>query len=111
MQKLYINILWLEDHAGWYGGWWLSDFVGRVYALIRAGDVRISEHGYDELAEDGLAAREVLVGIQEAVTMKKWKKSKYVHEGYYVSEIEVTLMEDDTGWSPYLSVEDVYKLN
>ncbi|MDY6970284.1 MAG: hypothetical protein SVR08_16750 [Spirochaetota bacterium] len=49
----------------------MSDFVGRVYALIRAGDVRICEHGYDELAEDGLAAREVLVGIQEAVTMKK----------------------------------------
>ena len=38
----------------------MSEFVERVRDLIRAGDVRISEHGYDELAEDGLTAREVL---------------------------------------------------
>jgi len=31
--------------------------------LIRAGDIWISEHGYDELAEDGLTAREVLAGV------------------------------------------------
>ena len=43
--------------------------------------------------------------------MKKRKKSKYVHEGQYVAEIEVTLVEDDTGWSPYLSVEDANKLD
>ena len=50
----------------------MSEFVERVYALIRAGDVRISEHGYDELAEDGLAAREVLGGIQEAVVVEEY---------------------------------------
>jgi len=43
--------------------------------------------------------------------MKQRKKSKYVHEGQYVAEVEVTLVEDDTGWSPYLSVEDAYKLD
>ena len=43
--------------------------------------------------------------------MKQRKKSKYVHEGQYVAEVEVSLMEDDTGWSPYLSVEDAYKLD
>ena len=100
----------------------MSEFIEQVRALIRAGDVRISEHGYDELAEDGLTARELLVGIQEtvvveeslnakAVTMKQRKKSKYVHEGQYVVEVEVALVEDDTGWSPYLSVEDAYKLD
>jgi hypothetical protein len=35
----------------------LSEFLERVRALIRAGDVQISEHGYDELAEDGLSKR------------------------------------------------------
>lgn len=39
-------------------------------ALIRAGDVRISEHGYDELTEDGLSAREVLSGVPEAVVVE-----------------------------------------
>ena len=43
--------------------------------------------------------------------MKQRKKSKYVHERQYVAEIEVSLVEDDTGWSPYLSVEDAYKLD
>jgi hypothetical protein len=151
----------------------LSDFLDRVRALISVGDVRISEHGYDELAEDGLTAREIIEGIQDAVvveeypnfakgpsvlllqkdrsgaplhavwgvpkghdrpvvlvtayrpesgavgsnihaetvTMKKRLKSKYVYEGQYVAEVEVALVEDDTGWSPYISVEDAYKLD
>lgn len=43
--------------------------------------------------------------------MKQRKKSKYVHEGQYVAEIEVALIEDETGWSPYISLEDAYKLD
>jgi len=43
--------------------------------------------------------------------MKQRKKVKYVHEGRYVAEVEVELLEDDTGWSPYLSVDDAYKLD
>jgi len=38
-------------------------------------------------------------------------KTKYVHEGQYVAEVEVAMIEDETGWSPYLSVEDAYKLD
>lgn len=43
--------------------------------------------------------------------MRTRKKSKYVHEGQYVALVEVVLVEDDTGWSPYLSIEDAYKLD
>lgn len=43
--------------------------------------------------------------------MKQRKKIKYVHEGRYVAEVEVELLEDGTGWSPYLRVEDAYKLD
>lgn len=43
--------------------------------------------------------------------MKQRKKSKYVHEGQFVAEVDVVLLEDETGWSPYLSVEDAYKLD
>ena len=50
----------------------MSDFIERVRDLLRAGDVRISEHGYDELAEDGLTAREVLGSIQEAVVVEEY---------------------------------------
>jgi len=43
--------------------------------------------------------------------MRQRKKHKYVHEGRYVAEVEVALVEDDTGWSPYLSLEDARKLD
>lgn len=50
----------------------MSTFVEKVRALILAGDVRISEHGYDELAEDGLSAREVLGGVPEAILVEEY---------------------------------------
>ncbi len=43
--------------------------------------------------------------------MKRRKKTKYLHEGRYVAEIEVELVEEEEGWSPYLSVDDAYKLD
>jgi hypothetical protein len=38
------------------------------------------------------------------------KSNKLVREGKYAAEVEVELIEDDTGWSPYLSVADGKKL-
>lgn len=43
--------------------------------------------------------------------MKQRKESRHVYEGRYVAEVEVALMEDETGWPPYLSVEHAYKLD
>ncbi|MHB8536151.1 MAG: hypothetical protein ACYDBW_11995 [Sulfuricaulis sp.] len=43
--------------------------------------------------------------------MSKHHRVKYVHEGKYVAEVDVELLEDATEWSPYLSVEDAYKLD
>lgn len=43
--------------------------------------------------------------------MAKRTKTKFVHEGKYVAAIEVALIEDDTQWAPYLSVDDAYKLD
>jgi hypothetical protein len=43
--------------------------------------------------------------------MKRRTKTKYVHEGRYVAEVEVALIEDQTQWSPYLSMEEAYKLD
>jgi hypothetical protein len=49
--------------------------------------------------------------LEEEEEMKHRKKNKYVHEGLYVAEVEVELIEDDSGWAPYLSVEDAYRLD
>ena len=37
--------------------------------------------------------------------------AKLVHEGEYVAEVDVELMYTDEGWSPYLSLDDAYKLD
>lgn len=39
------------------------------------------------------------------------RRSKLIHEGDYVAEVEIDLIETETGWSPLLSVEDAYRLD
>jgi hypothetical protein len=36
---------------------------------------------------------------------------EFIHEGKYAAEVPVVLIEDDTAWSPYLSIEDAMKLD
>lgn len=44
----------------------MSDTLDRVRRLVEAGEVVISEHGYDELAADRLTARDVVRGVPDA---------------------------------------------
>lgn len=39
------------------------------------------------------------------------KTLKLIHQGRYAAEVAVELIEDETGWSPYLSVADAAKLD
>jgi hypothetical protein len=39
------------------------------------------------------------------------KRTKLIREGKYAAEVPVELIEDDTAWSPYLSPDDVRKLD
>lgn len=50
----------------------MIEFVEKVRTLVRNGDVRISEHGYDELAEDGLTVRDVINSISEALVVEEY---------------------------------------
>ncbi len=43
--------------------------------------------------------------------MRKRHQTKLVHEGQYVAEVDVELIDTGDGWSPYLSLEDAYKLD
>lgn len=54
----------------------MSETFQRVRALAEAGDARISEHGYDELAADGLAAREVVTGLADGVVVEDYPDYK-----------------------------------
>jgi hypothetical protein len=43
--------------------------------------------------------------------MSTRRHTKLVHEGRYVAEVDVELIESDNGWPPYLSLSDAYKLD
>jgi hypothetical protein len=39
------------------------------------------------------------------------KRTKYIHEGKYVADVNVELIEADDEWAPYLSVQDAERLD
>jgi hypothetical protein len=39
------------------------------------------------------------------------KHTKLVHEGNYVAEVDIEIIDTDDGWSPYLSLDDALKLD
>ena len=43
--------------------------------------------------------------------MSPRQKIKLVHEGQYVAEVAVEVIESEQGWSPTISLEDAYKLD
>jgi len=50
-------------------------------------------------------------GLHKEKAMTTRRKIKFVHEGDYVAEVDVEITTTDDAWSPYLSVEDAYKLD
>lgn len=49
--------------------------------------------------------------FSEEAEVRKRTRTKFVHEGRYVAEVDVELLEREDEWSPYLSLEDAYKLD
>ena len=43
--------------------------------------------------------------------MTKRPHTKLIHEGHYVAEVDIELLEGDNAWSPYLSLDDTKKLD
>ena len=50
----------------------MSDTFKDILRLIREGDIVVSNHGYDELAEDTLTVREILAGVTDAVVVEDY---------------------------------------
>lgn len=43
--------------------------------------------------------------------MRAKSTKRLVREGELAAEVDVTLVEADGGWTPYLTLEDAYKLD
>ncbi|MBM3942131.1 MAG: hypothetical protein FJ316_04250 [SAR202 cluster bacterium] len=42
---------------------------------------------------------------------KKRRRTRLVHQGKYAAEVDIELIDDETGWAPYLSLADAQRLN
>ena len=50
----------------------MSNTLAQIQALVARGAIRISDHGYDELAQDDISVSEVLVGVGRAVVVEDY---------------------------------------
>jgi len=70
----------------------MSDTLRRVQELARKGQIRISDHGYNELAADGLLATEVIAGLERAIMVEDYPT--------YAKGACVLVLEKDAAGSP-----------
>lgn len=50
----------------------VSKTFEKVRRLVEEGDVRVSEHGYDELAADNISVREIVAGIAKGSVVEDY---------------------------------------
>jgi len=68
----------------------VSETLRQVVALIRAGRVLVSAHGYDEMSEDGIFAAEAIEGAATAVVVED-------HPEYATGPRTLVLQRDRSG--------------
>ena len=50
----------------------ISETFASIQRLVASSEVRISEHGYDELADDGLSVAEILDGVSGGTVVEDY---------------------------------------
>ena len=82
----------------------------RLFSLWSSGDCDFVRTGS---GRHGIPSqsRRMERGPQEAQVMKSSHAIELVREGRYMAEVEVTLIETESEWSPYLSLEDAERLD
>ena len=70
----------------------MSKTFEKIIHLIDNGEVRISNHGYDELAEDGLLVKDVMIGLKEGKVVEDYPN--------YPKGPCVLILQKDRGGNP-----------
>lgn len=65
-------IRFVDALIGFLYDWFMSDTLRDIIHLINEGEVRISAHGYDEIAADNILVRDVIADIATAVLVEDY---------------------------------------
>ena len=69
---------------------YMSDTRQQLVSLIQRGEIRVSEHGHDEMANDGISARDAVSGFSEGVAVEDYPK-------YHKGPCVLMLQRDSVG--------------
>jgi hypothetical protein len=50
----------------------ISDIYQQIIVLIQDGSIKVSEHGYDEMAEDDLFSRDIVAGAVDGIVVEEY---------------------------------------
>ena len=50
----------------------MSTIFDEVRALVQRGEVRVSDHGYEEMSDEDILARDVLAGVFDGVVVEDY---------------------------------------
>jgi hypothetical protein len=69
----------------------MSDIWEKIVWLIENKDIKISEHGYDELAADGITVRDIVTGSPKGVVLEEYPE-------YPKGPCVLTMLKDREGY-------------
>ncbi len=50
----------------------MSDTFKKIIELIEKGEIKISNHGYDELAEDNILVKDIMAGVKDGKVVEDY---------------------------------------
>ena len=50
----------------------MSKTFERIKELVKRGEIKVSEHGYDEIAEDGIFLKDIIAGVNSGIVVEDY---------------------------------------
>jgi hypothetical protein len=50
----------------------MSATFERIRALVQSGDIKISDHGYDEMSDENILARDLIAGVHDGIVVEDY---------------------------------------